>query len=235
MSDNFDFNAALPSSFKAINHNKTDHERYRREQDEVNANFQARAVQRARNDRVANLRVWDERVPPRWQGASIGHLPEGPQEVFKKIIAEGGRSAYITGREGSGKTYAAYAFIRRMVGRGTLLPSGVRTYTEAEIVGHARGGFSGRDALQAILDDKKTSAIILDGVGFVDDYTDRDAIAVEQIIDRAYAEDLPLIVTGSIGPRDWANRFSESTDARLRELLRANVITLPDREPDPSF
>ena len=235
MSGNFDFNAALPPSFRAINHNKTDHERYRREQEEVNKNFQARSSQRVREDRIANLRVWDTRVPTRWRGASISRLSNEVQTELKKIANSGKSSVYISGREGSGKTYAAYAFLRRLVGRGALLPSGVRTYTETELIEYARAGFSGRDALQAIIDDNKTTAIILDGIGFVDDYTDRDAIALERVIEKAYNEELPLIVTASIDPKSWANRFSESTDVRLRELLRANVVALPDREPEPSF
>lgn len=235
MSKNFDFNSALPPNFRTINHNKTDHERYRREQAEIDENFADRTPDRLRSDRLANLRVWDQRVPPRWSGASISRLPDGPQNRFKEILAAQGHSAYITGREGSGKTYAGYAFIRRLVGRGAVLPSGVRVYSETTLIEYCRAGFAGRDALQAIADDNKTTAIMLDGIGFADDYTDRDAIAIERVIEKAYNENLPLIVTASIEPTSWVKRFSESTEVRLRELIKSNVVALPDREPSPSF
>lgn len=235
MSDDFDFSSAMPDAFKIINHNKTDHARFRREQERVNENFKARQAERVLEDRKANLKVWDAKTPPRWAGASLTRIVEPAQSKLKKISAARDKSTFILGPEGSGKTYAAYALIRRLVGRGHVLPSRIRTYTESDIVEYSRAGFAGRDTLQSIVDDKKVDAIILDGVGFVDDYSDAAAIAIERVIEKAYSDSLILIVTGVISPKEWIARLSESAEVRLRAMIQSNVVELPERDTGAPF
>lgn len=232
MSDDFDFNSALPAKLKSINHNTTDHARYRREQEEMEKNFQLRTPERIKAERVSNLRLWDSKVPARWRGASVSKLSESARDRIMEIASGTQHSLYLAGPEGSGKTYAAYAYIRRLVGRGKALPSHVKVYAESELVEHAHSGFAGRDALQAIMDEKNASIIVLDGIGFVDDYTDRGAIAIERLITKAYTENSTLIATGSVSPADWVKRLSESTEGKLRELFGDRIVTLDARHVD---
>lgn len=234
MSD-FDFNAALPARFKAVNHNKTDHARYREAQKAVEENFSEVTKEKDLEGRRENLRIWDSKTPARWRKATLSKLPGDVAKPLLESLKNKNHSAYFTGNEGSGKTYAGYAMIRRMIGSGIIQPSGVRVYSEANLIELSRAGFAGRDKIQAYMDDKKTSLIMLDGIGFADDYSDREALTIERLIERAYSENLPLVVTGVIDPGKWVKRLSESTEGRLQEMIGKAVFTLPDRNTESAF
>lgn len=234
MSD-FDFNAALPARFKAVNHNKTDHARYREAQKAVEENFADVTKEKDLEGRRKNLQIWDTKTPARWRKATLAKLPEDAGREVLEALKNKKHSAYFTGVEGSGKTYAGYAMIRRMIGSGVIQPSGVRVYTEANLIELSRAGFAGRDKIQSYMDDKKTSLIMLDGIGFADDYSDREALTIERIIERAYSESLPFIVTGVIDPSKWVKRLSESTEGRLQEMIGKSVFTMPERNTESAF
>lgn len=220
MSDPDFWTSDVTNDFNFVKHNETDFETFRDFTKEIDARYSSIEAKRAKEERVAALAKWDQSLPPRWKDAKFSKI-EKP--VVKKIVdaleVNPRGSFFLTGESGAGKTFVAYALIRRFIGRGVITPTQIRMISEKEMLGFATRGFKGADEFGDAFDRSK-KLYFFDGIGSL---TDAEAEKVsglwEQIIDHIYTKDLIAVFTSSDSLSRFTEVLSHSSETKLLTLI----------------
>jgi DNA replication protein DnaC len=152
MSDDSFWVSKLTEDFNFVNHNDTDFDGFKDFQKEVDDRFSKIELRREKAERITNLEKWDTELPDRWRDAKL-NLIEKP--VVAKITAalkdHPSGSFFLNGESGAGKTFVAYALIRRMIGHGIVSTSQIKMVSESVLYNWASRGFQGQDQLGQLL------------------------------------------------------------------------------------
>lgn len=219
--DNDDFLAStVTDDFNFVRHNETDFDGFKDFQKEIDERFAQVEIRRRRSERISNLEKWDSALTGRWRDAKL-NLIEKPviAKIKSALEKQPAGSFFLTGESGAGKSFVAYAVIRRMVGHGTVSPSQVKTVSESVLSNWAFRGFQGQDQLSAILSSQH-KLFLFDGIGTLGDHEqERVAGLWEQIIDHIYTHDLTAIFTSVDELDTFSAHLSPSGETKLRTLV----------------
>ena len=219
----------VPVSRAPVNHNAADYERFHRYMSEVNNRY--RQVERKERLKAIqkNLELWDSQTPSRWRGASLSKDSSPEASTILDMIKNGprGGSFFIAGSANSKRTHLAYSIIRKMIAQGVTTPSQVCTLSEDKILSLSNAGFSGRDRLNSLLS-SQYNLYLLDGVGSKPGYTERESATYEEVIDHIYNKDLTAVITSPLSIGDFTQKFSETFESRVTELIENRKMILRD-------
>lgn len=227
------WNATASENFNFVHHNETNFEKFHVFKNELDSRFEKVELERERSARIRNLRAWDEALPPRWRGASLGTIkkPVVPK-ILAALKASPQGSFYLTGESGSGKTFVSYAIVRKLIGIGFTTPSQIATVSEGLLLSWASGGFKGRESLDKLMD-ARHKVFMFDGLGAL---TPKETTAVapawELIIEHIYSRGLTAIFTSSIELEEFSSTLSSSGETKLYTLTHGRDFEV---EPDGSL
>lgn len=217
----------ITENFKFVKHNETDYESFKDFSREFNERFASIEAKREKTERIAALDKWDKELPERWKDAKLNLIKK---PVVKKILesleSNPRGSFFFTGPSGAGKTFVAYALVRRFIGRGAVTPSQIKMISEAVLLNWASRGFKGADMLQQLLDERY-KLYLFDGIGTLSDAeADKVAPLWEQIMDHIYSRDLIAIFTSGDSLERFSSSLSVSGETKLRTLVRERDFTV---------
>lgn len=221
MSDNNDFwDAVGTENFQFVNHNDTDYEKFKKFQDEFDETFSKSEAKRELTERKANLAKWDKSLPGRWADAKLNLIEKPVIQRIKRALKDNSKGSYfLTGGSGVGKTFVAYAIVRRLIGMGIATPSVVKQISESVLNSWSSRGFRGQELLNELLG-SQYKVYVFDGAGSLDE-KERAKVAPlwEQIIEHIYANDLIAIFTSTDDAERFAEFLSPSGETKLLTLV----------------
>lgn len=230
MSDNDDFWVSeVTENFNFVNHNKVNYDSYRNFADVINSRFEVLEAKREKSERSAALEKWDNHLPDRWRDAKMNRINKPVVKKILDALKKNPRgSFFLSGGSGTGKTFVAYALVRRLIGRGTVTPSQVKFVSERVMLGWKNQGFKGAEFFNELFQ-KRYQLYVFDGIGTLEDMEmEKLATFWEQLLDHIYNNDLIAIFTSSdtdeSSPSEALDRFcsnlSPSSEAKVRTLIR---------------
>lgn len=226
--------------FRFVNHNKTNYASFVEYEKSVNEKFEKVEKENKRLQRKLKLVKWDDSLAQRWRGASLSKIEnDAALKALEIISAHKKTNFYITGDPGSGKTYLAYAILRRYIGFGFISPSQIKVVSEEELMSYANGGFSGRDKFEELLKDQY-KVYVIDNVASKETYTTREAQLWEQLLDHIHKNSLTVIFTSNESRSSFASILSNSTSLKFKELTEGRLVTVKgtrtaDFDDDPDL
>lgn len=227
MADDKFWISEITEEFNYVKHNETDYTGFKDFQKDVDERFSKIELKRERTERISNLEKWDKSLPDRWKDAKL-NLIEKPvvAKLVKALTDDPSGSIFLTGESGAGKTYVAYAVVRRMIGHGTVSTSQIKMVSESVIYNWASRGFQGQDQLDQLLN-PNYKLYLFDGIGTLDE---REAAKVaslwEQILDHIYTNDLTAIFTSADDLERFVANLSPSGETKLRTLVEKRTFTV---------
>ena len=239
MAGNDDFWVSeVTENFAIVNHNEVDYEGYRDFAELVSSRFERIEAQRERSERIAALEKWDESLPDRWREARFNRIEKPVVKKILEAMKKTPRGSYfLSGGSGSGKTFVAYALVRRLIGNGIITPSQVKFVSERVLLGWKNQGFKGAEMFHELFS-KRYRIYVFDGIGTLDP-AEMDKIATfwEQLVDHIYNNDLIAIFTSSDTDGSsaeealgrFAEKLSPSSEAKVRTMIRErNFLVEPE-------
>ena len=213
-------NASTPKN------NPTDYERYFDLQKGIEERMDKVNRERVITERKRNLQKWRKSLPIRWRDASLSTINNNASNLVKeKLKKYPNGSYYFKGAPGSGKTYLAYATLRRLIGSGKTTPSRIKIISEGTILGYSKEGFRGRDQFKEIFN-SLYNVYLFDNIGNQEFYDEKEISFWEQVIDHVYANSLTAIFTSTIPAARFSKILSESTRSKLSYLIEDRIITV---------
>lgn len=217
----------VTDDFSFVNHNDTDYSSFKDFQKDIDARFSKLEVKREKVERISNLEKWDKSLPDRWKDAKLNLIKKPVVEKILKALAEKSNgSFFLNGESGAGKTFVAYALIRRMIGHGIVSTSQVKMISESVLFNWVSRGFAGQDQIVTLLN-PKYRLYLFDGIGTL---TDKEAEKVssvwEQILDHIYSNDLSAIFTSADDLERFVSKLSPSGETKLRTLVEKRTFTV---------
>lgn len=151
-------------------------------------------------------------APLRFANSDFSKLPKDVREKIEKV-KETRRGLYIWGPVGTGKTYAAYAILKKLgdMGiRGNL-------HTSPELMDMLRDDYGHKDTynLERLLDNR--GVLIIDDLG-AEKASDWVTETLHKIVDKRYREVLPTIITSNFDLGELAGRVGDRIPSRLAEM-----------------
>lgn len=162
-------------------------------------------------------------APLRFANSDFANLPK---EVRAKIdkIRETRRGMYIWGTVGTGKTYAAFAIMKRL---GEL---GLRAtfHTAPELLDLIRDDFDKKDSynLDRLLENR--GVLIIDDLG-TEKASEWVTETLHKLIDKRYREVLPTIITSNNSLDELVDRLGDRIPSRLAEMCDIVQLEGEDR------
>src|SRR5699024_1527637 len=112
-------NIEVSEDFNFVNHNETDFSSFRRFRSNLDARYSAAEKERTKNYRVANYRVWRERMPLSLRKFNIRSFSQKVSDDIRRALKERKfRSFFLTGESRTGKTCLAYNLAGVLILRG---------------------------------------------------------------------------------------------------------------------
>lgn len=222
-------NIEVSDDFNFVNHNETDFSSFRRFRSNLDARYSAAAKERTKNYRVANYRVWRERMPLSMRKFNIRSFSQKVSDDIRSALKERKfRSFFLTGESRTGKTCLAYNLAGVLILRGLVKPSEIRFVTEAELLTAANSGFRSADELAAIMR-PNCKLFVFDNVGTRDYDERRELPAISRFIEHVVNSGAQIIFT-STGPlEDFLELLGGTSRARVEELIgNCGVIELDE-------
>jgi DNA replication protein DnaC len=219
------FHAAMGAGdFTFVRHNEVDYAAYREAQKAIDERFRVYEQKRSRDERLSNLLKWDEQLPERWRGAKLTQVRNpAAQEALTLMASKGPGSFFLQGDSGSGKTYIAYAIIRRYIGVGWVTPAQIKVIPEERLLSYAFTGFEGRKKMDQLLD-PRYSLYLIDGVGSRGNYSPKEIELIEQIVAHIYSNSLMGIFTSNRSVRGLTVLLSDSGASRFGHLVSGKIL-----------
>lgn len=215
----------ITGDFNFVKHNGTDYNGFKDYQKEIDERFSKLELKRERNERIANLEKWDKSLPDRWQNAKLNLIKKPVVEKILKALQEKSNgSFFLHGESGAGKTFVAYALVRRMIGHGIVSTSQVKMVSESVLFNWVSRGFQGQDMIVQLLN-SKYKLYLFDGIGTLNDREAEKVASVwEQILDHIYSNDLSAIFTSADDLERFVTNLSPSGETKLRTLVEKRVL-----------
>lgn len=180
-------------------------------------------------------RVEASGIPARFRGWTLGDYDpagnEGPIQVAAAYInsfpenAKSGRSLYLIGDVGRGKTRLATTIALHVMQQGYT----AKYVSCAAIYDQLKAGFGSSDGLLDSM--TETGLLILDDVG-KERVTEWTESVLFRIVNERYEKCRPIIITSNLGIDNIKARYTWSGDAivsRIFEICRAILLSGPDR------
>lgn len=186
---------------------------------------QREAARRAQ--RVIDVKLSKAGVPPRYKVAT--HPQEGLWEAVRD-----GRSLYICGRVGTGKTHLASAIARHLVLDGRMT---VRMMTTVDVMDAFKATFGGSGSEQEVaVRLGKVDVLVLDDLG-KEPPTDWTLSRLFQVINARYEAMRPIVITTQFSRSALIKRLAKNGDeetaiaivSRLCETSQTVVLDGADR------
>lgn len=217
----------MTEDFGFVKHNQTDFDGFKDFQKDIDSRFSKLEVKRERAERIANLEKWDKALPDRWKDARFSKIQKPVvQKLIKALETDSQGSFFLTGESGAGKTFVAYALVRRMIGHGTISTSQVKMISESVLYNWASRGFQGQDQLQQLFN-PHYKLYIFDGIGTLDDReAEKVASLWEQILDHIFSNDLIAVFTSADDIERFVSNLSPSGETKLRTLVAKRIFTV---------
>lgn len=227
--DNHFQNFVASESLDFVKHNTTDFDQFKDFQSKLFERLDKSEDEKRKKEVVANLRKWEEMLPSRWSKAVLTKINPPADVAAHKVIdiveKSEKPSLYLKGGSGSGKTYIAYATLRRYIGKGWVTPSQIKVLSEETLLGFAGSGFEGRDRFNKIFD-RRFTIYLFDGIASRGSYTARESQLWEQLIEHIYSSSLSVILTSNADAKVFASSLSSSSESKLSHLINGNVVTV---------
>lgn len=217
----------VTENFRFVKHNDTDYESFKDFSKGIDERFASIEARREKAERIAALDKWDRELPDRWREAKLNLIKKPVVEKILKALEVNPRgSFFLKGASGAGKTFVAYALVRRLIGKGIATPSQIKMISESVLLNWASRGFKGADMLEQLLNERY-KLYIFDGIGTLSDSeAEKVAPLWEQILDHIYSRDLIGIFTSSDDLDRFAETLSPSGETKLRTLVRGRDLVV---------
>lgn len=184
--------------------------------------------------RKKGLRFWDDVVSERFPNDSdkpvtLSSIRSDASASVKKLV-DNRKVPYlwIAGGNEKEKMLLAYAAVRRMVGKGVVSPSGVKTLSEEQIISLGRSGFDGNKRLEEILS-SRMSALILEGLGSKNGlHGTMEKPSVERVIEHIYSNPVPVVVTSVSTPKEMDRSLNSPAGSKILGMFGDSVVFLDD-------
>lgn len=138
---------------------------------------------------------------------------------------------YLTGQVGTGKTHTAWAAVAAWCAQTGTLPQGgtaapaVIFTRMTDLLDDLRPG---DDSRRRIRDCQRAALLAVDDLG-AEKASEWTQERFYSVIDHRYAEELPLIVTGNLPPKQLAGQVGERAASRLAQMCLVVPMTGTDR------
>ena len=227
MSTPEDFHSLTASEgLQFVRHNATDFSAYKEFQEKLDSRFSQSEKLKAAKARKSNLAKWVAMLPPRWATATLKSIEKpAAREVEQLLDSHRKTSLYIHGDSGAGKTYLAYAALRRFIGHGWTTPSKIKVVSEEYLMGLAQAGFEGRSQLSGLFK-AQYDVYLFDNVGNQAAYGSREKQIWEQLIEHIYSNSLTVIFTSNRSLENFSVHLSDSAESKLSFLLDGKIIEM---------
>lgn len=190
--------------------------------------------------RKKGLRIWDDVVSERFPNDSdrpvtLSSIRSDASVSVKKLV-DSRKVPYlwIAGGNEKEKMLLAYAAVRRMVGKGVVSPSSVKTLSEEQIISLGKSGFDGNRRLEEILS-SKMSALIVEGLGSKNGlHGTMEKPSVERVIEHIYSNPVPVVVTSVSTPKEMDRSLNSPAGSKILSMFGDSVVFLEDFCEDSS-
>ena len=220
----------VSEDLSSVKHNPTDFSSFTKFQKGLEERFAHSEAEKKKKEASANLLRWDAMLSDRWRGASLSKVDLDEDSIqAAQVISEKIRERkaplnfYIRGDSGSGKTYIAYAILRRYIGQAWVAPSQIKFVSEEFLIGLSDAGFSGRDRFDELLAPKITT-YLFDGVFSRPDLPDRTRKLWEQLIDHIYNRSAIVLFTSNFDVSAAKALLSDSSFTKLENITAGGLI-----------
>ena len=184
--------------------------------------------------RKKGLRIWDDVVSERFPNDSdrpvtLSSIRSDASVSVKKLV-DSRKVPYlwIAGGNEKEKMLLAYAAVRRMVGKGVVSPSNVKTLSEEQIISFGRSGFDGNRRLEEILS-SRMSALIVEGLGSKNGlHGTMEKPSVERVIEHIYSNPVPVVVTSVSTPKEMDRSLNSPAGSKILSMFGDSVVFLDD-------
>jgi hypothetical protein len=227
MTDDRGWISEVSENLNYVKHNDTDFDGFKEYQKVVDERFSKIELKREKAERISNLEKWDESLPDRWREAKLS-LIEKPviPKLIKALQENPSGSFFLNGASGAGKTFVAYALVRRMIGHGVVSTSQIKMVSESVLFNWASRGFQGQDQLGQLLN-PNYKLYLFDGIGTLDEKESAKVASLwEQILDHIYTNDLIAIFTSADELDRFITNLSPSGETKLRTLVAKRTFTV---------
>lgn len=173
------------------------------------------------------VKEWAAKVGPTFANAETAYI-QIAERLERMRTKQGLHKTSILfhgGEYGRGKTWAAYSYINRLVGQGTILPGQIFFGTESSTLSRvANSGFERSEEMKEMKRDSHKVFFIDDvGQGYFFKKEHREEVWYE-LIDHVYTKRLTLILTTNLsfrenGPNSLGNHLGGRAFDRLRTLV----------------
>lgn len=173
---------------------------------------------------------WDEavnrfKISKLHQTAEISHMPSPAQKIFNEWIKNSeGKSLYLSGNPGSGKTYASVALLKGLIDQKKY-PWIIYTRSD-ELDEELLIAVDKRQENYTLEKYHQVPFLFLDDLG-VERVSDRIIKQYYSIIDRRLNNLLPTVFTSNTLRKDIANTLGERIASRLQ---MATEIIFPNKD-----
>ena len=184
--------------------------------------------------RKKGLRIWDDVVSERFPNDSdrpvtLSSIRSDASVSVKKLV-DSRKVPYlwIAGGNEKEKMLLAYAAVRRMVGKGVVSPSNVKTLSEEQIISFGRSGFDGNRRLEEVLS-SRMSALIVEGLGSKNGlHGTMEKPSVERVIEHIYSNPVPVVVTSVSTPKEMDRSLNSPAGSKILSMFGDSVVFLDD-------
>lgn len=214
----------ISDEVSAAKHNPTDVKSFERFRASLSALYDGTESESSREVARKNLHLWVDKLPRRWKKANLKTIDKDVHispslEDLGEMVSRGVSSYWITGSSGAGKTYLAYAIIRRMIGMGRVSPSKVLIMPESDLLRYSRAGFDGQKEIDKILA-RRYDIILFDDAGTKDTYHDSfDKPVLGAFFGKAYGDSIPIIATSPIPVEEYGIMLDDYICSRLEGIF----------------
>lgn len=218
---------AVSSRVERAHRNEMDHEAFIEFRGSFTENFDKTKTRIIKRRIKEALLWWYENSPSRYSGARVEDLKTSARKAALKVFESSKNPLcfYVSGKAGSGKTYAVYAIIGKMIVRRVLDPTKVLLISERDIVGMVDSGFDGLKRLDNMLS-KHYSAIVVEDAGVTSPYRAEDVMALSRFVEKAYNEETPMVITSTVAMNRFAAVFDKQTGEKISEMFEDAEINL---------
>lgn len=222
-------NATASDELKFVNHNPTDFNAFREFQKNLDSKYENYEHEKTRKEILNNLKKWEAMLPPRWSSAILSQVrppaDEAATEIKEIFKNRGNTSLFLKGESGVGKTYLAYAAVRRCIGKNWVGPSQVKIISEEALLGFAAAGFDGQARFNELLKPQYTLYLI-DGIGSRNTYSVKELQLWEQLIDHIYSKSLTVFFTSTNAASVFSGALSDTAESKLDHLIGESIVTV---------